>query len=131
MKGTILLMKRWLKAALPALLVFLTAPAAVRAAPFCVDVRGAPVECAYYDAVQCRRRAGELEGLCVVNLKEVRLPSGYGKYCLVGPGWVASCLYTDSAGCEQDARKSGAVCALNPARRAPSEPFRFDPDAFY
>lgn len=101
------------------------------AAPFCVELRGATAECFYYDVGQCRRRAAEQSGRCAVNLKEIKLPLGYGQYCLVGPDWLTGCLYPDSAACDAEARGNKGICVLNPARRGPPESFYLDVDSYY
>lgn len=102
-----------------------------QAAPFCVEARGISKQCIYHDPDQCRRRAGEMDGLCVANPDEVSFPSGAGGYCLVIAGGGVQCLYPDSSSCEREAPRYKGACVRNPNRRAPSEPFRYNREVLY
>ena len=101
------------------------------ASPFCVDVQGMAPECYYLDADQCRRRAQEISGRCIVNMEEIELPTGYGNYCMVAPGGIIECMYPDYSGCDREARHNKGVCVYNPSAQTVPEPFKSDVDSIY
>ena len=104
---------------------------ALFAAPFCVQKQGLPPDCNYYDAVQCRQRAGQLAGVCAVNDAEIKLQPGIGKYCVVNSSHVSMCDYADRTTCDGDAMRSGAVCVEFPASQVQLNPYKIDPNSKY
>jgi hypothetical protein len=107
-------------------------PAPSIAAPFCVQAQAIPAECFYYDAVQCRKRAHELNGLCVANPGELVItPGGTGKYCLVLSSRHTQCVYADRTTCENDAVPASGVCIERAPQDIQDDPYRFDPNRKY
>lgn len=102
------------------LLLTLAAPAAVQAAPFCVQTMAVPPQCMYVDANSCRQRAAQMGGECTVNPAETRIVSaGLGQYCTVTSDGASSCVYPDLGSCSAAAARLGAACIRAPAKLAP------------
>src|SRR5262245_38627424 len=98
------------------------------AAPFCVQTQTAPVQCEYVDAAACRKRANELQAICVANPAELKLTPGIGKYCLVDSSRISQCIYTDRTSCEQDAARANGVCIENTTENVQQDPYQSDPN---
>lgn len=101
------------------------------AAPFCVESQGIPPECIYVDAGQCRQRAHEQKGLCVVNPDELTIGTGTGKYCLVDSSRIVQCNYSDFTSCDAEAKKQGAVCIETVTSNIQRDPYQLDPNRKY
>lgn len=101
---------------------------ALQAAPFCVQVQGIPPECIYDDAVQCRKRAAELGGLCAPNAAEITIPAGTGRYCIVDSNRIVQCNYVDRTSCNNDAVRGGGACMEAPNQGVQPDPYRQDPN---
>lgn len=110
---------------------FATYAPALLAAPFCVTKQGLPLDCNYYDAVQCRNRAQQLSAVCTVNEAEITLQPGIGKYCVVNSSRVSMCSYTDRTTCDSDAMRSGGVCVDFPGKKVQPNPYDIDPNSKY
>lgn len=108
-------------------LAFMLAWGPAFAAPFCVQTQAMPPECAYVDAVQCRKRASQLKGLCVANAAELVIPpGGTGRYCLVLSSRYAQCVYADRDSCERDAGPASGVCIEKTPSSVQEDPYKLD-----
>lgn len=114
-----------------AALVLAGLPAAGWAAPFCVQGQGMTPQCHYVDAVQCRKRAEEIRGLCVANPEELILSRGTGKYCMVDSSKNSMCSYVDRTSCAIDALRNQGVCLENTASTVQPDPYASDPNRKY
>jgi hypothetical protein len=102
------------------------------AAPFCTQVTGIAPECMYADAAECRNRAAQLKGRCVVNPVDYHIVTGNARYCLVSGDRAALCMYEDYQSCDHDAGRTGqAACLDNVPRNEPKDAFRTEPERRY
>jgi len=85
------------------------------AAPFCV-VTASGTNCWYFDAKSCQDAANNARGMCVINEKEQKAPSGNAPFCVV-TGMGTSCWYYDANTCRQAASNSGGTCIPNPKQQ--------------
>lgn len=81
-----------------------------RAAPFCVQVTGIPLQCLYADPGDCQREAIRQGGRCAVNPREYRTPAGGDAFCVIQAGVAASCIYVDYASCNDHANLVHGAC---------------------
>ena len=81
-----------------------------RAAPFCVQVTGIPLQCLYTDPGDCQREADRQGGRCAANPDEFRTPAGGLAFCVVQAGVAASCLYPDYSSCLDHASLVHGAC---------------------
>lgn len=95
-------------------LAFLSCPASVLAAPFCVSTQALPPQCIYVDPSNCQRDAQQQGGVCTVNTAEFKPPPGLGQYCVVTPGLVSLCVYPDRSSCMADAQSRHGACVKAP-----------------
>jgi hypothetical protein len=114
-----------------ALFVIVSIPCAGDAATFCLQIRGIPPQCEYADAAQCRKRANELQAVCVVNTAEITLPEGIGRFCVVDSSRTAQCLYNDRTSCETEATRANAVCIDNSPIGTQPDPHQSNPGRSY
>lgn len=123
-------MQKYKKMALAVVMMCLYAPVS-HAAPFCVQKQGMPDDCSYYDVAECRQRSQQESGVCSVNVSEMRLQPGTGKYCLVDSKHISMCQYADRTSCDNDATRYGAVCVEFPENQVQPNPYRIDPNSKY
>ena len=109
----------------------ITLPLCAQASPFCVQVRGIFPDCSYVDAVQCRKRALQLSGLCVTNPAELTVPASGKRYCLVDSSRTFQCAYPDYASCDRDAEREGGVCVDSLMYGTQPDPYGQDPNRKY
>jgi hypothetical protein len=108
------------------------APRPANAAPFCTQVTGITPECMYVDATECRARAAQLKGRCVVNPADYHIVTGNARYCLVTSDRVSLCTYEDYQSCDHDAGQTGqAACLDNVPHGEPADVFRTEPKRRY
>lgn len=87
-----------------------------RAAPFCLQMTGVPLQCLYFDPGACQREANRQGGRCAANPDEYKTPAGGDAFCVVQGGVAASCIYPDLGSCNIEAnRVHGACIAATPA----------------
>lgn len=87
-----------------------------RAAPFCLQMTGVPLQCLYFDPGACQREANRQGGRCAANPDEYKTPAGGDAFCVVQGGVAASCIYPDLGSCNVEAnRVHGACIAATPA----------------
>jgi len=103
----------------------------VHAAPFCVSQQGLNPECIYTDAIECRKRAAQMNGLCYANPAELNLQPGIGKYCVVYSDHTSSCIYTDRTSCDNDAVRNGGLCVEAPNSNVQQDPYSKDRNTTY
>jgi hypothetical protein len=104
--------------------VFLSRPAA--AAPFCIEAKGVPAECWYYDVRECKTAAAKEHARCSVNPKEITVSGTGGSYCIVDSGKRPTCSFQNWGSCEDAAAKqSGSICFEN-SKKQSDDPFRYD-----
>ncbi len=84
------------------------------AEPFCL-VTSSGTECNYSDAVACQRDAVHHRGMCTVNSKGVRAPTGSYPFCLITSSGT-ECNYSDAESCQRDATHNRGACVINPNR---------------
>ena len=87
-------------------------PVMAYAAPFCMTLQGIPPQCIYDDARDCKHRAGQLSGICTVNINEITSATGAEKFCSVDSTRTPQCLYVDRNGCE-NSLSNGSICVNN------------------
>jgi hypothetical protein len=92
-----------------ATLLGLLAADAAQAAPFCLQIMGAPPQCLYQDVAACRNDARRQNAVCGVNPREIAPPPG-GRFCSVSNGPVVQCLFPDRRSCDVAAARGGAIC---------------------
>jgi hypothetical protein len=86
-----------------------------RAAPFCVQLSGIPLQCIYADPAICQQEANRQGGRCAANPDEYKTPAGGSAFCVVQSGNVSSCIFSDRASCDNEAdRIHGACIAATP-----------------
>jgi hypothetical protein len=108
------------------------APCSAQAATFCLRQQGGQPQCLYDDAAECRRRAGQINGLCTVNPDIMPVLPTNGKICLITSGLAVSCLYIDRGSCEKEAqRKKDAVCVDSTQQGVQTDPHRENPARQY
>ena len=101
-------------------------PGSVAAAPFCIESRGVPSQCWYYDVRECKTEAGKEHARCSVNLKEIMVSEAGGSYCIVDSAKRPECAYQSWESCEEVAtRRIGSICFLNSMKQS-SDPYRDD-----
>jgi len=88
--------------------------AAAIAAPFCV-VSASGKQCYYYDAPSCNRAAAMVNGACVVNDEEVRVPAGGAPFCVIS-GTGSQCFYYDYSSCQRAAKIARGTCVARTDR---------------
>jgi Protein of unknown function (DUF3551) len=114
------------------LAVIATFPLSANAAPFCVQGQGFPAMCEFDDAAQCRTRARELNGQCILNAAEFKLDTRPAeRYCVVDSSKTALCIYADRTSCEDEAVRKGAVCVEVYPSDIKDNPYQFDPARKY
>ena len=96
-----------------ALAVLLLAASTAIAAPYCA-VFSFGKQCYYYDWNSCQQAAG-IQGACVINQEEAKVPSGGAPFCVVA-SYGTECFYYDAQSCLEAAASANAVCAINPNR---------------
>lgn len=101
------------------------------ASPFCVSQQGLNPECIYDDAVECRKRAEQMNGLCYANPIELHLQPGVGNFCVVYSNLTSSCIYSDRTSCNNDAVRNGGVCVEAPSGTIQPDPYSKDRNTNY
>lgn len=83
------------------------------AATYCLRNQVLPPQCIYDDPQQCQREAARQNAQCEANPRDIRVISGFGKYCVVTAGGVADCSYTDFGSCSHEATRKGGACTVS------------------
>jgi len=101
-------------------------PRPAAAAPFCIEAKGVPPQCWYYDARECKTEAVKEHARCSINPKETMASGAGGSYCIVDSDKRPVCTFQSWESCEDvAAKKNGAVCFQN-SKEQNNDPYRYD-----